>query len=134
MPSAAQLREAFLWSETRTVTKTAMVSLHGNRYEVDAVLVGRRVQVVFDPLDLTHLEVRHDSRDFGIAVPHELKVHVHPKATAEPPELLDGMTATGIDYLALIEQEHRQATGRSINFADLNDNDNDGGDVTEVGR
>jgi hypothetical protein len=33
--------------------------------------------------------------------------------------VLDGMTATGIDYLALIEAEHRQATRRTINFADL---------------
>ena len=137
VPGSAQLREAFLWSETRTVTKTAMVSLHGNHYEVDAVLVGRRVQLVFDPFDLTYLEVRHDGRPFGTAVPHELKVHVHPKATAEPPELLDGMqdTATGIDYLALIEQEHRQATGRSINFADLHDDNSDGDDSDrEVGR
>jgi len=133
VPSSAQLREAFLWSEMRTVTKTGQVSVHGNRYEVDAVLVGRKVQLVFDPFDLTHLEVRHDGRPFGTAIPHELKVHVHPKATAEPPELLDGMTAaTGIDYLALIEAEHRQATGRSINFADLNGNDSDSD--REVGR
>jgi putative transposase len=41
LPSPAQLREAFLWSEWRTVTKTATVSLHGNSYEVDAALVGR---------------------------------------------------------------------------------------------
>jgi putative transposase len=30
VPTPAQLREAFLWAETRTVTKTALVSLHGN--------------------------------------------------------------------------------------------------------
>jgi putative transposase len=121
VPTPAQLREAFLWSETRTVTKTAMVSLHGNHYEVDPALIGRRVQLVFDPFDLEHLEVRWDGRDFGLAVPHQLKVHVHPKATAEPPDLLDGMatTPTGIDYLALVEQEHRQATRRTINFGDL---------------
>jgi putative transposase len=29
LPSPAQLHEAFLWSEVRTVTKTATVSLHG---------------------------------------------------------------------------------------------------------
>ncbi|MGO8961321.1 MAG: hypothetical protein ACLQFR_28720 [Streptosporangiaceae bacterium] len=29
LPTPAQLREAFLWSEHRTVTKTATVSLHG---------------------------------------------------------------------------------------------------------
>ena len=45
-PTPAQLREAFLWSETRTVTKTATVSLHGNVYVVDAALVGRRIEVV----------------------------------------------------------------------------------------
>ena len=130
VPTPVLLREAFLWSETRAVTKTAQVSLHGNRYEVDPALVGRRIQLVFDPFDLQHLQVRHDDRDFGIAVPHELKVHVHPKATAEPPDIVDGMeaTPTGIDYLSLIEHEHRQATRRTINFADLS------GDNQEVGR
>ncbi|MGW1163303.1 helix-turn-helix domain-containing protein [Streptomyces sp. NPDC002519] len=41
-PSAAQLREAFRWSEHRTVTKTATVSLLGNIYNVDAALSGGR--------------------------------------------------------------------------------------------
>jgi putative transposase len=132
VPTPAQLREAFLWAEMRTVTKTAQVSLHGNSYEVDPALVGRRVQLVFDPFDLTHLQVRHDGRDFGTAIPHEVKTHVHPKATAEPPEVLDGMdaTPTGIDYLALIQAEHAQATRRTINFADLHDHHDD----AEVGR
>jgi putative transposase len=52
LPSPAQLREAFLWSEWRTVTKTATVGLHGNQYEVDAALIGRKVELVFDPFDL----------------------------------------------------------------------------------
>jgi putative transposase len=38
LPAEAELHEAFLWSERRTVTKTATVSLHGNHYEVDAGL------------------------------------------------------------------------------------------------
>jgi hypothetical protein len=50
LPSPAQLREAFLWSERRTVTKTATVSLHGNVYQVDASLVRRVIELVFDPL------------------------------------------------------------------------------------
>jgi putative transposase len=130
-PSPELLREAFLWSETRTVTKTAMVALHGNHYEVDPQLVGRRVQLVFDPFDLQHLEVRWNGQPFGTAIPHELRTHVHPKATAEPPGLLDGMppAPTGIDYLALVEAEHAQATRRPINYGDLFDPDQE-----EVGR
>jgi putative transposase len=129
-PSPELLREAFLWSETRTVTKTAMVTLHGNHYEVDPQLVGRRVQLVFDPFDLEHLEVRWGGQPFGTAIPHELRTHVHPKATAEPPEVLDGMptTSTAIDYLALVEAEHAQATRRPINYGDLFDPEQ------EVGR
>jgi putative transposase len=138
LPSPQLLREAFLWSETRTVTKTSMVALHGNNYEVDPALVGRRVQLVFDPFDLTHLEVRHNGQPFGVAIPHELAIHVHPKATAEPPEMLDGMpTGPTIDYLALVEAEHRAATRRTINFADLDNDGNSDGDAdggVEVGR
>ena len=48
IPTMAQLHEAFLWSEQRTVTKTATVSLHANTFEVDAALVGRRVECVFN--------------------------------------------------------------------------------------
>jgi putative transposase len=44
VPGPAQLREAFLWAETRTVAKTATIFLHGNRYEVDPQLVGRKIE------------------------------------------------------------------------------------------
>ncbi len=80
MPSTGQLREAFLWSQWRTVTKTATVALHGNTYEVDAVLVGRKVELVFDPFDLTRIEVRWHGRSMGHAVPHVIGRHVHAKA------------------------------------------------------
>src|SRR5256714_2133932 len=50
VPAEPALAEAFRWSEWRTVTKTATVSMHGNRYQVDPALAGRRVELVFDPL------------------------------------------------------------------------------------
>ncbi len=49
----------------RIVTKTATVSLHGNTFEVDAALVGRQVECVFDPFDLTAIEVRYQDRAMG---------------------------------------------------------------------
>ena len=50
VPDTVTLREAFLWSERRKADKTALVSLHGNAYQVDAWLAGRYVELVFDPL------------------------------------------------------------------------------------
>lgn len=116
LPTPAQLREAFLWSAHRTVTKTATVSLHGNSYQVDAALVGRRVELVFDPFDLTTIEVRWGGRPMGPAVPHKIGRHVHHKArpeTAPPP------AATGIDYLRLVEARHTAELADRLRYADL---------------
>ena len=85
LPTPAQLREAFLWSEFRTVTKTATVSLHGNTYQVDELLAGRKVELVFDPFDLADIEVRYGGRSFGQAVPFTIGRHAHPKARPEQP-------------------------------------------------
>jgi len=117
MPTPEDLTEAFLWSEQRVVTKTATVSLHGNTYQVDAALVGRKVELVFSPFDLEHMQVRYQDRDHGLAVPHRITRHTHPKARPETPDPAPS-PRTGIDYLALVAEEHQQqvAADQKINF------------------
>ncbi len=118
-PTPAQLREAFLWSESRTVTKTATVSLHANVYQVDELLVGRRVELVFDPFDLTEIEVRYRGRSFGPAVGFRIGRHTHPKARPEHPNT--DPEPTGIDYLRLIDISHTERLEARINYAALLD-------------
>ncbi|MGH3821218.1 MAG: DDE-type integrase/transposase/recombinase [Pseudonocardiaceae bacterium] len=105
--SPETLTEAFLWSVLRTVTKTATVSLHGNTYQVEAALVGRKVELVFSPFNLEIIEVRHHGRSFGPAVPHLITRHAHPKARPETPEPAPA-PATGIAYLQLVADAHHQ--------------------------
>jgi len=117
LPSPAELHEAFLWSERRQVAKTATVSLHGNTYEVDPALVGVTVELVFDPFDLTQIQVRYQGRPMGQGVPAKIGQHVHPRAR---PEVAATPTpATGIDYLALVQDRHEQQTRRRIAYVDL---------------
>lgn len=116
-PSPAQLREAFLWSEYRTVTKTATVSLHANCYQVDELLVGRRVELVFDPFDLTEIEVRYRGRSFGPAIGFTIGRHTHPKARPEHPN--SEPEPTGIDYLRLIDTSHTERLEARINYTAL---------------
>ena len=105
IPTPAQLHEAFLWSETRTVTKTATVSLHGNTFEVDAALVGRKVDCVFDPFDLTRIEIRYQNRPMGHGVPQVIGRHTrHPMVK---PDTVPRPT-TGINYLNLVADRHTQ--------------------------
>ena len=73
-PRAAEpavLADAFRWSAVRLVTKTATISLTGRRFQVDPVLVGRRVELRYDPTDMSVLDVFFD--DVG-PVP-EISVH-----------------------------------------------------------
>jgi putative transposase len=119
LPTPALLREAFLWSQERTVTKTATVSLHGNSYEVDPALVGRKVELVFDPFDLTRIEVRYQHRPMGLAVPLVIGRHTHPQAERELPP---PPTGTGIDYLRLLaEQRDAELGGHPIDYSALAD-------------
>ena len=112
------LAEAFLWGEWRTVTATAQVSLYGNLYDVDPALVGTRVELVFNPSDLTDIDVRAHSRSYGKATPSQIRRHVHPKARAEAPP---PAAPTGIDYLRLIEERHTASLAARLHYAHLAD-------------
>jgi len=127
LPTPALLREAFLWSLQRTVTKTATVSLHANQYEVDAALVGRKIELVFDPFDLTRIEVRYQQRPFGLAVPLVIARHTHPQAEHKLPPAPIG---TGIDYLRLLaDQRDAELGGQRIDYSSLTQpGDGDGED------
>jgi putative transposase len=116
-PTRGELREAFLWSESRLVTKTATVSLLSNRYEVDQALCGRRVELRFDPYDLELIEVYYAGQPFGHAVGYQIARHVHPH-TQEPAD--EPRPATGIDYLRLIEADHeRDWLARQLDYHEL---------------
>ena len=124
LPTPALLREAFLWSEERTVTKTATVSLHSNQYEVDPALVGRKVELVFDPFDLTRIEVRYLHRPMGLAVPLVIGRHAHPQAEREMPP---PPTGTGVDYLRLLaEQRDAELGGHPIDYSALAEGEGEG--------
>jgi putative transposase len=117
LPAAEELAEAFRWSEWRTVSKTALVSLHGNRYQVDPALARRRVELAFDPFDLNVLFVRHGGKDAGTATPYQITRHSHPKARPEDPGSGDDAPrATGVDYIALIGEQHDRQIEGPVNY------------------
>ena len=63
------MSEAFRWSALRVVSKTASISLAGNRYAVDPALVGRRVECRYDPEDLSRIDVFLEGRPAGAGIP-----------------------------------------------------------------
>jgi putative transposase len=88
--------------------------MHGNTYEVDPILAGRRVELIFDPLELAEIEVRSGGHHAGLAVPLNIN-HVHPRA--RPPE--QSSPPTGIDYLGLIRKRREQELQKRIDYRNL---------------
>jgi putative transposase len=109
-----RLREAFLWVAARRVTKTATVSLEANQYSVDPALVARRVELRYDPADLSHVEVFFGGRPAGVATPFVIGRHSHRRVpqAARPPA-----PSTGVDYLGLVAAAHDREVVGSISFA-----------------
>ena len=118
LPEEARLREAFRWSEHRTVSATGTVSMFGNLYELAPELAHRRIELVFDPLDLTQVEVHRDGTAVGFAVVLEITRHVHPRARLEEPDE-PTPPRTGIDYLSLVETRRKRELQRRIDYRNL---------------
>ena len=117
-----EIAEAFRWSAIRTVTKSATVSLQSNTYQVDQLLVGKRVELVYDSFDLAGLITVSAGNGVpaGIAVLAEIRRHVHKKAAsaaADSAETGAKNAASGIDYLRLVETRHKDTmAGEPISF------------------
>lgn len=121
---ASVIAEAFRWSAVRTVTKSATVSLQSNTYQVDPLLVGKRVELVYDPFDLAGpIAVNApDGAPAGEASLAEIRRHVHKKAERAAADTDPGarVAASGIDYLRLVEARHKDAMpGQAISFHEL---------------
>ena len=103
------------------MTKTALVSLHGNSCQVDAWLAGRYVELVFDPFDLGHVEVRPGGKPAGTAVPFTVGRHRHPKTRVPDGQERAEPAPTGIDYLAALGDSHDAALKDQVSYRSLID-------------
>ena len=64
--------------------------------------------------------MRCNGKDAGTATPHQITRHAHPKARPEDPGSGDDAPRpTGIDYLALLGEQHDRQDARPVNYAAL---------------
>lgn len=117
------LRRAFLWREKRTVRKDGTISLQGNRYQVDSHLVGRTLELRFDPFDLAEMELYLEGKELGRARvllqgrTRHLAVQGLDQEQPAPPK-----REPPVDFLAALRAEHHSAQQRSLgrlSFASL---------------
>jgi len=117
------IADAFLHQETRKVDKSGCISFNARPYEVGLTLIGQKVDVIFDPADITTLTVEHKPTGFSRKV-KELVIGPHsgkrPKLPASmlpnPPE-----TSRMLDAKQLQFQHNQDAIRRAIRYSDIED-------------
>lgn len=54
------LANAFLHCESRKVDKAGCISFMGKKYEVGLLFIGRKVDVIYDPADVTEITIEYE--------------------------------------------------------------------------
>ena len=75
-----KLVDIFLWEEERTVDKSGVFQLDGNKYPVSEHLVREKIQVRFDPFDLAAIRVYHNGVFVEVVSPEKTVSHTYTKA------------------------------------------------------
>ena len=122
---AETLRRAFLWREKRQVHKDGTLSLQGNRYQTDAHLAGRQLELRFDPFDLSRMDLyllpEHTPLGTATVVVQERQRHLQVERLAtDPPD--PPKPQSSLDFLAVLRAEHQAELKRqagTLHFAEV---------------
>ena len=100
LPPSTDLRRLFFYRLDRLVRRDSTFLVHRRFYEAPPHLAGRRVEVRFDPLDPTEMEVYFEGQLVSTARPVDAVVNsqLPPKPKTESPT----GTSTGINYVELL--------------------------------
>lgn len=105
------LWEAFLWRQRRTVTKDCCFPVEGVRFyagDLSEELARKKVEVAYDPRDLSYAWVYYEGRKIGKAFPEVRPARVNQKKAKRPEEA----PQTGISYLDLLRRDYEERLNR----------------------
>ncbi len=116
---------AFMRVERRKVDKSGCISFGGKRYEVDALLAGRTVDVAYDPNDIQTLTAEYDGKAWRIS---ELVIgeHTGPRPKL-PKSMLPALPGTSrlLDEKAKRHAQRQENIRRAIRYNGLEGGEDD---------
>ena len=124
--SPETVASAFMRVERRKVDKSGCISFGGKKYEVDALLAGRTVDVAYDPNDIQTLTAEYDGKAWQVK---ELQIGVHTGPRPKlPKSMLPALPKTSrlLDEKEKQHDARRETVRRAIRFNGL---EGGGGDV-----
>lgn len=108
--------EAFLWKDERSVSKTGIISVESNEYEVEPFLCGKTVIIRYDPYDLSKgIKIYYDGKQYRDAIP--AKIHRHSKKGFNP-DISAPQPSSGLNFLEQLA-EAELPRKQAIRFSSL---------------
>jgi hypothetical protein len=107
--SEQELHEIFFWQEERKADKTGCVSLQGNVFQVNDELAGAKVQLRYDPFDLTTIQVWQGDKRYADATPIDLTRRYDHRVKQEVDKSAEWSPA-GISLFKALQQKQRAAS------------------------
>ena len=115
--SPEELRDAFLWEESRKVDKTGCIKLNGLVFDVGPDLVGRMIDARFDPLNLNAVEIWFNGQKIKLA--KELKINADREWKTDSVDVAAPTDSRYLKAMAHKEQERRKRYRNAISFHKL---------------
>jgi putative transposase len=105
LPPSTDLRRLFFCRLNRIVRRDSSFKLRGQFYEAPRSLEGETIEVRFDPLDFSQVEIYFHGEAQAMAQPIDAAIPQLPslKPVPAPPP-----APTGISFVELLEQKHQQ--------------------------
>jgi len=107
------VREAFLWRETREVTSLGAVKIYNNLYEVDETLLGKTVELRFNPYDLRRILVYFEGTFRCEARPYQMKNFTEKRVAERQADSHQALEKA----MQSIVQEHKQEMKERLSYA-----------------
>lgn len=105
------LRQAFLFSDTRKADKSGIFSLHTVKFQVGAELANRRVEVRYDPEDLSEVELYRNDAFLMRLRPFEVSRHRRSKAKPKEENTPTDDEIEGFDRIGAWAEEDKSCQG-----------------------
>jgi putative transposase len=114
---ATTVRETFLWREKRNVSSLGAVKIYSNLYEVDEELLGKTVEIRFNPYDLRRILVYCEGLFRCEARPYIMKNFTEPRVAERQTDIKNALD----EAMRAIVEEHQDEIGKhcGLSFASL---------------
>lgn len=103
---SGNVSEAFSREETRQIDQTGCFEFRGVTYEASAAYAGLKVKIVYDPLNVQTVKVRHGM--FDVIQAHPLQIGPFVKKDAEVPESLADKMPESSRFLDALEKKYKE--------------------------